>query len=112
MHFTYVGMIVYKFLLEDMTEVVVEVTQKAMLMTTLNFLLGFHCWLCYAGTSAGVGFAIPSSTVLKIALQLIQFSKVSCLLVDSSFSFLGRREILHSISRRVGGLASNTEANI
>lgn len=28
------------------------------------------------GTSAGVGFAIPSSTVLKIALQLIQFSKV------------------------------------
>ncbi|KAG6777659.1 hypothetical protein POTOM_017485 [Populus tomentosa] len=64
------------------------------------------------GTSAGVGFAIPSSTVLKIALQLIQFSKVSCLLVDSSFSFLGRREILHSISRRVGGLASNTEANI
>ncbi|KAH8510984.1 hypothetical protein H0E87_008499 [Populus deltoides] len=48
-HFTYVGTIVYKFLLEDMTEV---------------------------GTSAGVGFAIPSSTVLKIALQLIQFSKV------------------------------------
>ncbi|KAJ6766282.1 PROTEASE DO-LIKE 8 CHLOROPLASTIC [Salix purpurea] len=28
------------------------------------------------GTSAGVGFAIPSSTVLKIAPQLIQFSKV------------------------------------
>lgn len=56
-------------------------------MITLNFLLCFHCWFCYAGTSAGVGFAIPSSTVLKIALQLIQFSKVSCLLVDSSFSF-------------------------
>lgn len=28
------------------------------------------------GTSAGVGFAIPSSTVLKIAPQLIQFGKV------------------------------------
>ena len=28
------------------------------------------------GTSAGVGFAIPSSTVLKIVPQLIQFSKV------------------------------------
>jgi len=30
-----------------------------------------------AGTSAGVGFAIPSSTVLKIVPQLIQFGKVS-----------------------------------
>lgn len=29
------------------------------------------------GTSAGVGFAIPSSTVVKIVPQLIQFSKVS-----------------------------------
>jgi S1-C subfamily serine protease len=32
-----------------------------------------------AGTSAGVGFAIPSSTVLKIVPQLIQFGKVSVL---------------------------------
>ena len=30
-----------------------------------------------AGTSAGVGFAIPSSTVLKIVPQLIQYGKVS-----------------------------------
>ncbi|MCI10812.1 protease Do-like 8 chloroplastic-like, partial [Trifolium medium] len=28
-------------------------------------------------TSAGVGFAIPSSTVLRIVPQLIQFGKVS-----------------------------------
>ena len=55
-----------------------------MLMITLNFLLGFDCLFCYAGTSAGVGFAIPSSTVVKIAPQLIQFSKVSYLLVDFS----------------------------
>ena len=32
-----------------------------------------------AGTSAGVGFAIPASTVLKIVPQLIQFGKVSML---------------------------------
>lgn len=31
----------------------------------------------YAGTSAGVGFAIQSSTVSKIVPQLIQFGKVS-----------------------------------
>lgn len=29
------------------------------------------------GTSAGVGFAIPSSTVIKIVPQLIQFGRVS-----------------------------------
>lgn len=32
-----------------------------------------------AGTSAGVGFAIPSSTVLKIVPQLIQYGKVCSL---------------------------------
>ncbi|KAG1342491.1 Protease Do-like 8, chloroplastic [Cocos nucifera] len=32
--------------------------------------------LYHHGTSAGVGFAIPSSTVLKIVPQLIQFGKV------------------------------------
>ncbi|CAN0857713.1 Protease Do-like 8, chloroplastic [Linum grandiflorum] len=36
------------------------------------------------GTSAGVGFAIPSSTVVKIVPQLIQFGKVSN---GSGFSF-------------------------
>lgn len=30
-----------------------------------------------AGTLAGVGFAIPSSTVVKIVPQLIQFGRVS-----------------------------------
>jgi S1-C subfamily serine protease len=34
-------------------------------------------FLGIAGTSAGVGFAIPSSTVLRIVPQLIQFGKVS-----------------------------------
>ncbi|MFQ6630613.1 hypothetical protein Gotur_009391 [Gossypium turneri] len=32
--------------------------------------------ICISGTSAGVGFAIPSSTVLKIVPQLIKFGKV------------------------------------
>lgn len=31
----------------------------------------------HIGTSAGVGFAIPSSTVVRIVPQLIQFGKVS-----------------------------------
>lgn len=38
------------------------------------FIAFFHA---IAGTSAGVGFAIPSSTVLRIVPQLIQFGKVS-----------------------------------
>ncbi|RZR82824.1 hypothetical protein BHM03_00009350 [Ensete ventricosum] len=33
-------------------------------------------YLHIAGASAGVGFAIPSSTVLRIVPQLIQFGKV------------------------------------
>jgi len=37
----------------------------------------FVSFLAIAGTSAGVGFAIPSSTVLRIVPQLIQFGKVS-----------------------------------
>jgi len=41
------------------------------------FCLSF---LAIAGTSAGVGFAIPSSTVLRIVPQLIQFGKVSVLM--------------------------------
>ncbi|KAG2384037.1 Protease Do-like 8 [Vigna angularis] len=36
----------------------------------------FVSFLAIAGTSAGVGFAIPSSTVLRIVPQLIQFGKV------------------------------------
>ncbi|KOM56756.1 hypothetical protein LR48_Vigan10g264800 [Vigna angularis] len=41
-----------------------------------NRVHAFVSFLAIAGTSAGVGFAIPSSTVLRIVPQLIQFGKV------------------------------------
>lgn len=45
--------------------------------------------LASTGTSAGVGFAIPSSTVLKIVPQLIQFSKVSMKKIPCFFFLIG-----------------------
>ena len=42
-----------------------------------SFLCNSDFVICISGTSAGVGFAIPSSTVLKIVPQLIQFGRVS-----------------------------------
>lgn len=41
----------------------------------LTLVNSFFLWDT-TGTSAGVGFAIPSSTVVKIVPQLIQFGKV------------------------------------
>ncbi|XP_045817291.1 protease Do-like 8, chloroplastic [Trifolium pratense] len=43
---------------------------------TFVFLTFIAIFVGIAGTSAGVGFAIPSSTVLRIVPQLIQFGKV------------------------------------
>ncbi|KAH7554594.1 hypothetical protein JRO89_XS12G0242500 [Xanthoceras sorbifolium] len=40
------------------------------------------------GTSAGVGFAIPSSTVLKIVPQLIQYGKASSCLYFIRFTYI------------------------
>ena len=47
--------------------------KKELLPVLLSCVLLFSM----AGTSAGVGFAIPSSTVTKTVPQLIQFGKVS-----------------------------------
>ena len=52
---------------------------KDAFMTDLVFIV--------AGTSAGVGFAIPSSTVVKIVPQLIQFGKV-CLFCNYAIQIL------------------------
>ncbi|RLM74156.1 protease Do-like 8, chloroplastic [Panicum miliaceum] len=47
------------------------------LLDSKGHLIGINTAIfTQTGTSAGVGFAIPSSTVLKIAPQLIQFGKV------------------------------------
>lgn len=48
-----------------------------LLMDSKGNLIGINTAIfTQTGTSAGVGFAIPSSTVLKIVPQLIQFGKV------------------------------------
>lgn len=50
--------------------------------------MGLDIRFGYIGTSAGVGFAIPSSTVLKIVPQLIQFGKVSSFMVSYGSHYL------------------------
>ena len=48
--------------------------------------------MCYdtnkSGTSAGVGFAIPSDVVSKIVSQLIAFGKVKLMFFEISFSYM------------------------
>lgn len=48
------------------------------------------------GTSAGVGFAIPSSTVTRIVPQLIQYGKVCSVEFHSFIPFLLNSSVFHT----------------
>lgn len=76
--YSYIYLPISSSLVLDITQMLLKISIK-FVHASCNVLFSSFISpiLGVAGTSAGVGFAIPSSTVIKIVPQLIQFGRVS-----------------------------------